>query len=117
MERMTCYDAAEMVLDEATQRFAPLFRENRENKLILRQYCDALDLLAEEFDGVSFEIDVDEITMEITLTMECGEIELSSAKHRLFQLAALSKKFSIRHGEGDTLALAFTFSPIWERAS
>ena len=116
MERITCYEAAELVLDEATGRFAPQFSENKEYKRIFRQYCDALDMLAEEFNGVAFDIEVDEISMEITVTLSCGEFVLESARHRFYQLAARAERMSFRAGEEpDTLELAFTFPPIWER--
>ena len=59
MALVNCFDVVEMVTEEATSRFAPLFRENREAKNVLHQYCEVLDALAQEFNGESFEVEVD----------------------------------------------------------
>ena len=58
---------------------------------IEEQYCDALDLLAEEFDGVSFEIDVDEITTESRLKEDVG---LSSVA-MLYMAVSIENEFEI----------------------
>lgn len=51
MPFVNCFDVVQMVTDEASAQFAPLFCENKEAKAILHQYCDAIDVLAREFDG------------------------------------------------------------------
>lgn len=115
MPLVNCFDVAEMVIEEATSRFAPLFRENREAKNILRQYCDVLDALAQEFNGESFEVEVDEIKMTIGIKLECPDIVIQSEEHRFYMLAkrALTVRFS--HGENDTVAVEFVFPSIWEK--
>lgn len=45
------FEAEYLSDDEASAQFAPLFCENKEAKAILHQYCDAIDVLAREFDG------------------------------------------------------------------
>lgn len=111
-----CFDAVEMVTDEATKRFAPMFREDPEAKDILREYCDALDSMTPDFDTESFEVEVDEIKMTIAIRMECGEIVVTNQEHVLYKLMqrALSVKFY--HGDGDTIVAELVFPSIWERA-
>lgn len=41
MNSIKCFDVAEMVIEEATNRFAPIFKEDTERKDILQQYCEA----------------------------------------------------------------------------
>lgn len=116
MPFVKCFDAVEMVTDEATKRFAPLFQENRESKNILHQYCDALDSIAQEFDGESFEVEVDEINMTIGIKLECPDIVIQTKEHRFCALAARALALKFSHGEGDTVAVEFVFPSIWEKA-
>lgn len=115
MADIKCFDIAELVLDEATERFAPLLQESAEKKQVFRQYCDAMDQLAAEFGGQSFEIEVDELSMAISVTMECGEITIYEKRHLLYQLAERAESVTFRHGEGDNVAVRLVFPPIWER--
>lgn len=116
MAFVKCFDVVEMVTDEATNRFSPLFKENAEAKNVLRQYCEALDTIAQEQNGESFEVDVDEIKMSISIKIECQDIVIQSKNNVFYSLAsrALSVKFS--HGDGDTVAVEFVFQSIWEKA-
>ena len=116
MADIKCYDIAEMVLDEAAERFAPQFTEDEEKKRIFRQYCDTLDQLAAEYGGQSFEIEVNETSMAISVTMECGEITIYEKTGRFYQLAERANSVTIRHGEGDSVAIKFVFPPIWSKA-
>ena len=115
MALVNWFDVVEMVTEEATSRFAPLFRENREAKNVLHQYCDVLDALAQEFNGESFEVEVDEIQMTIAIKLECPDIVIQSEEHKFYMLAqrALAVRFS--HGENDTVAVEFVFPSIWEK--
>ena len=110
-----CFDVVEMVMEEANIRFAPLFRENREAKDILRQYCDVLDELAQEFGGESFEVEVDEINMTIGIKFECPDIVIPSPTHRFYTLAKRALEIRFSHGEGDMAAVEFVFPSIWEK--
>lgn len=58
-----CFDVVSMVVDEATDQFSQLWKINKERYEILKQYCDVLDSLVEEFDGESFNVEVDDISM------------------------------------------------------
>jgi hypothetical protein len=117
MNFITCFDVVSMVVDEATERFAPLWRVDNERYDVLRQYCEALDQVAAEFDGESFEVEVDEIKMTIAITMTCSDLTVQSASHVLYQLGerALSLRFNTT-AEGD-LAVTLTFPSVWEKTA
>lgn len=111
-----CFDVVEMVTDEATKRFSPLFCENEDAKDILKQYCTAIDSLVKEFDGESIEVDVDEINMTIKITVEFPDIVVESFNHLFYALAerAISVRFFV--GEDGLLAVSYLFPSIWSRA-
>ena len=43
---ITCWDATQMVVEEASARFAPEWKENPEKKDILKDYCILIGHLA-----------------------------------------------------------------------
>ena len=67
--QLKCFDIAEMVIDEATNQFFPIWIVNDDKKEIFKQYCDVLDSISEEFDGEAFEVDVDDVKMTNTLML------------------------------------------------
>ena len=111
-----CFDAVSMVVDEATAQFAPIWKENKERKQILKQYCDAIDALSNEFGGESFEVDVDDIKMTISIKLECHDMILDSQKHKYYDLAKRALSFGFSVSESGNLVVEFVFPRIWEKA-
>lgn len=112
-----CFDIAEMVLDEATEQFSPIWVVDEEKKGTLKQYCDALDILSEEFNGQAFEVDVDEVKMTISIKMFCDEIEVCDETHLLYKLGKVAKSMSFSYSkEDDTMAVEFVFPSIWKKS-
>ena len=95
--KVKCFDVVKMVTDEATSQFAPVWRESKERIDILKQYCQFLDKIADEFNGVSFDVEVDDMTMTIAITLECDEIVITEKNHPYYSLAqrAISFGFSV----------------------
>ena len=110
-----CFDMVSMVVDEATSQFAPIWKENKESKRILAQYCGVIDSLSDEFGGESFEVDVDDIKMTITIRLECQDMTLESQKHKYYDLAQRALSFGFSVSESGNLVVVFVFPSIWER--
>lgn len=110
-----CYDVVSMILDEATSQFKPLWKQNDEKRYILKEYCEAIDEIAAEFCGISYDVEVDEISMEICVCLECDEIIIKTKEHRLYDLVERSIKFEISAGENDMQNVKFVFPGIWDR--
>ena len=113
MSFINCFDAASMVIDEANTRFYPQYRENREKKKILQEYCEALDNLAQEFNGTSFTVEIDEEVKTIAITMVCPDIVIKSKEHRLYDLIERSSKVLFSTDENGDLTVTFVFPSIW----
>lgn len=116
MAAIKCFDVVEMVVEEASRQFTPLFRENAERKGVLKEYCAAIDELAEDFNGESFEVSVDDIKMTISIKLECPDILIQSKEHPFYELVKRSTELHVSHGDGDNLAVEFVFPSIWEKA-
>jgi len=116
MNFVKCYDVAELVIEEASARFAPLWQINTENLEIFKQYCEVIDSLANEFDGESFDVEVDEIAMDITIVLECSEIIIEDRNHIFYKLAKRTKKYGFSVSDGGNLLVKFVFPSLWEKA-
>lgn len=116
MSFVTCFDVVSMVIDEATSQFAPLWKINEENYKILKQYCGAIDELAREFEGESFEVEVDDIKMTISIKMECQDITIESQQHRYYDLAQRSVSFGFSVTKNGTMIAEFVFPSVWDKA-
>ena len=110
-----CFDAVTMVTDEATSQFAPMWRENKESKRILEQYCRAIDALSGEFGGMSFEVEADDIKMTITIKLECSDMTIKAQKYKYYELAQRALSFGFSVSESGNLVAQFVFPGIWEK--
>ena len=110
-----CYDVAKMVIEDANERFSPIWKINNERLEVFQQYCEVIDALSEEFSGESYEVEVDEITMEVIVTLECEEIVISSFSHVFYELIKRAVKYGFSASEDGNLLLRFTFPSLWDK--
>lgn len=115
MSEVNCFDVVSAVVEEATGRFAPTWKVDKENYRILEQYCGVIDSLAEEFDGISFDVSVDDIQMTISIVMECGDMTIKSAEHAFYSLAERSIAIGFSVSEDGNLNGKFVFPSVWSR--
>ena len=127
---ITCWDAAQMVLEEATEQFGRMWKEDEEKKDILREYCVAIGYIAERAGSTFFHVTVDPITMRIMISLDVEDLVIRSAEGttkkdrygynlRDLPLSALIDRavlFRIcTDEESGHPMMRFTFPGIWER--
>lgn len=115
MNLIKCYDVASMIIDEANERFKPLWKINDERLDMFKQYCAAIDSLIEEFEAESLDVEVDEITLETTIIMECDEIIIESTNHIFYELAERAVRYGFSVSEDGSLAVKFVFPTLWDK--
>lgn len=113
---VTCFDVVSMVIDEASNQFSPLWKINEENYKILRQYCSFIDGLAKEFDGESYEVEVDEIKMTISIKMECADVTIESKSHKFLELSKRAISVGFSSVSDEMMAVEFVFPSVWDKA-
>lgn len=118
MSKMKSRDVMSEMIELATERFGHFWKENEQFKDILFNYCDNLDILADEFGGFGFNIEIDEILMTIEYILEFSEtaIDIYGNKHILFELLKRAERFETFASEDGNLCIKFVFPSIWERA-
>ena len=75
-----------------------------------------IDMLAKKFDGISYEVEVNEDTADITVSLVCSEFEVSAASDDFYGLICKAKKVRFKSYEKEQLQIDFMFSGIWVRA-
>lgn len=115
MAFVNCFDVVSTVVDEATKQFAPLWEPDKENIKILEQYCSVIDSLANEFDGESFDVTVDDIAMTITIILECDDITIKSKNHKFYSLVQRSMSLGFAVSEDGKLNVKFVFPSVWKK--
>lgn len=116
MSFVKCFDAVSMVVEEATKQFAPFWELDDDNYKILKQYCTVIDSLAEEFDGESFDVSVDNIKMTVEIILECTDITIESASHIFYKLAQRSNTLGFSVSEDGNLNVKFVFPSVWRKS-
>lgn len=116
MNCINCFDIVSEVVEEASSQFGSTWSVNQERFDILEQYCSLLDNIAEESNGESFEVEVDDITMEISISVECNDIiirNVDSVYLDLFQRAISIEFYAASNGN---VVMKLKFPSVWEKA-
>lgn len=110
-----CFDVVSVVTEEASKQFGIAWRVDKDKERALENDCVIIDALSEEFNGVSFEVDINEISMDITVSLVCTEMIIESPSHKLYDVLQHTKKFAVKRADDDGIQLDFVFPGIWEK--
>lgn len=109
-----CYEVVSMVTDEATSQFGSLWRVNEIRQNELERNCELIDRLAEECNGISYDVDVDDITMDVSVAIEFDELIVESKDSVFYELLEKAKRLKL--GSSDTnLCIKLSFDSIWDK--
>lgn len=110
-----CFDAVSMVVEEANNQFSPLWKLDKEKYRILEQYCQVIDALSDEFEGISYDVEIDDIAMTIAITLECKDISIQQQSHKYYALAQRAIVFGFSTSEDNNLNVRFVFPSVWNK--
>lgn len=112
-----CFEVVNTVVEEASKQFKPFWKLNEEKLDILHEYCDAIDLILKEFDGDSIDVDIDDIKMTISITIECEDLTIEAKEHQFHQLVERAIKFGFsKSKEREVMCVNFVFPSVWDKA-
>lgn len=111
----SCFDIVSIVVDEATNKFAPIWKPDDEKYNELRQYCDNLDKIANGVDCKSFDVEVDDVSMDITITIECSDIIVESSDFLSCDLITKSVRFVFSLSKRGLINISLVLPSIWEK--
>lgn len=115
--KFTSYDIASMVIEDANKKFAPSYIIQQDRLDIFRQYCDVFDKMLKEFNGETFEVSVDEITMRVKIEIGIDDLTVDSDDRRIYtELLARAISFSFHVGTESPMLVKLEFPSLWDRA-
>ena len=82
MSLFSSYDMAEMVVEEASNRFGKAVSE--ESKSRLKNVCSLIDDLISEYDCESTEFAVNEDTTDLEISLECPDMTIENDSSETF---------------------------------
>lgn len=110
-----CFDVVSMVVDEATNQFSPLWVVDKEKYEILKQYCSTIDSLADEYDGESIDVEVNEIDMTVSIILECADVTVQNDNHIFYELVKRACSLGFSVSENGNLNVKFIFPSVWNK--
>ncbi len=116
MGSIRCYEAVEIILDKATKQFSPAFKEDSEEKRKFERYCDWITLISDEFSGEAYDIEIDDITMDISVALTCKEIETTAQTPVFYMLLSKAKNVKLTAVDDTHIKINLVFPGIWVQA-
>ena len=115
--KFSSFDVAQMVFDDANERFAPSFVLQEDRLETFRQYCSVIDMILKEFNGETLEISVDEISMQVTVRIGIDSLIVDRPERSLImELLSRAVSFAMEGGDDSPLLLTLVFPSLWGRA-
>lgn len=111
-----CFDVVKPIVEEATDQFGSLWKINEDYYNILKQYCEAMDIIAKEHEGEAFDVEIDDVLMTIAIGIECIDFTVEDKNDLYYELVKRAISFGFEHISGDSILVKFTFPSIWEKA-
>lgn len=109
-----CFDVVNDVIRIETDNLNGEYEPDAERVDILKEYCEIIDDLLKEFDGISIEVDVDETTLWINIALEVGDILISKREHEFYELVKRSVTVDFyRDKKSKNLVCRFVFPSVW----
>ena len=113
--KFNCFPIVMLAVDNASEEYAETHRIVPERVEILKQYCDAVDLLISQRDGNGFSFDVDPQDMTLHMEFALSDIEVFHKNKDLFpQLASRSLRFSVEHCDSTHIRVELVYPSLWE---
>ena len=107
----------EMVLEEADRMVGerwPGYKIVDEYVSILKEYCEAIDSMIEEFGGDGFAVKIDETDLTVHISVRLESAQAVPGNTVLNDLIKRSLKFSASYDDGEYFVAKFIFPPLWE---
>ena len=115
--KFKCFPIVMLAVESANDDFSPAYRLVQERVDILKQYCNAVDLLISQRDGDGFDFDVDRTDKTILMSFRLTDIEVFNKEKDLFpQLASRALRFSLEHADNNRVLVSLVYPSLWEEA-
>lgn len=111
-----CFDVVSVLVDDANDKFKPLWTYSEEKYNILKQYCGIIDRIAENTGAIAYGIEVGEIDMTVRVSVGYDKFQINIDENSdFYKLLPHTVSFGASFLDDDGLYIDFVFPSIWER--
>ena len=117
MKKIRCFDVFNMVAEGLSDDFKKNYEVNETKLTQLEKECEALDSISEDSDCIGFEVDIDEETRDIIISLEFVYVIIVDNLHPEFYDVVQENTKSMKVEKTDTedvLKLTFVFEGVWD---
>ena len=116
MSFVTCFDAVSFVLDDAQERFGASWKLNNNELKRLKLDCSEMDAVVQEFNCESVEAEIDEETMELTVSLACEEMTFEYGRSNpFFKVIQRTSAFGFKQSDDGNLVAFFRYGSLFSR--
>jgi len=115
MMKWKCFDVTKMVIDDACERFSRSFVLDENKVYQLKEDCEVFDRIVNDANAELFEVDIDEITTEVKLSMTCREVIIKDDSYGLSKIFFRAKSFEVSVSDEveDCIRIDIVFPSLW----
>lgn len=109
-----CRDHVFEVVDEGVKVFSQRYVVNEDRYAELEKICDLVDSLIGYCDAEYFDVEVDEITTQLRISVACDEVVFYNRDNAFFELTSLVNAFSFsKEGGEDRIVITLKVDDVW----
>lgn len=112
MGLVKCFDVVKPIVEKATQQIGSRFAVDKSKESTLKACCETLDYISIRFNGISYEVSVEENT-DIIISLVCDRLEFDRSSERIHALFEQTKTLGFTALNEDSIQIDFVFSGIW----
>ena len=115
MGNLTVRGVAKAIADKATERSAGKLSVVEEEKEFFEYTCDIIDKFISEIDADGFEVEFDESTKEIPITINFSSFEVGRVDHPIYVAMHRANKIEFNGSDdGESASMTLYLPGIWE---
>ena len=116
MDFHSCRNKVMSLIDETSKSFGSQYTLNKEKRDRLDKVCDGVGELIEGFDCEDFDVNVDNVTKQLTIAIICDEMLFENGRsHEFFKLIQLLSSFSFSKKGKESICVNLNIDDMWEK--
>ncbi len=117
-EEHKCYNVAADLIAEASRQFGSTWVIDEEKQRGFQRCCEIIDKAIEEFGVQDYEVEVDDVTARIIITLTVKDIIIENRDHDLYRAMMAAETLRISKCEDEyAFNIAFEFPSVWRHSN
>ncbi len=111
MSFATCESVMIELLSEANEIISA--KENPVERENLLKCCKNIDVILNRTDTIYYDVDIDPISKDITVSVTMEEIEVADPRHEFYYALSRTREFGVEWVDENSFRMDFVYPGIW----